>query len=68
MEGTPPSRTPPEMAGDLGFDSEGYRLMFIGDCAQCGEPTEDEELMDFGPYKGQLVCAECWDATQPRWT
>lgn len=44
--------------------SHDYR-MIIGDCAQCGQPTEDDELMDFGPFKGQLICADCWSATQP---
>ena len=39
----------------------------MSDCAQCGEDAPEGELceMDFGPYRGQIICYDCWDATQP---
>ena len=33
-------------------------------CVQCDTPAE-VDVMDFGPYVGKLICADCWDTTEP---
>jgi hypothetical protein len=33
-----------------------------GECPQCGN-VGDLSLMDFGPYRGHMICDGCWDET-----
>lgn len=37
-------------------------------CEQCGFTGYELDVMDFGPFVGQLICDECWSATEPSTT
>lgn len=33
-------------------------------CAACGFTLCDLEEMNFGPHRGELLCDECWNASE----
>lgn len=35
-----------------------------GICPQCNQ-VSDLSVMDFGPLANELICDECWSATEP---